>query len=168
MPQKTTLNIELFKKIKKHIKARPARLRMDNWLRTGDAKSEYHNSMPGYGEPDRFKLPECGTVGCIAGWAYVLARPDLEKDPNFKLSLRSGGSINIASYGAKDLGITQGIKPFELFYVDYWPQPWVDNYRNAKTQKERAKIVCEIIDEFIRQYQMVEKGIEDEVNARKA
>lgn len=160
MPTKTSLNIELFKKIKKHLHAKPARLRMDNWVRRGEPNQELFNTGPGYGEPATFKLPSCGTVGCIAGWAYILAHPEIANDPTFG---RFGGSINVASYASGDLGINLDFRPFELFYVTYWPEPYATDYPNAKTQKERTKIVCEVIDLFIQQYQDNEKE-----HARKA
>lgn len=154
--KKTSLNMELFKKIKKHILARPSRLRMDTWVRRGNPKDTIYNHMPGYGEPENFKLPDCGTVGCIAGWAVLLANPDLATDKSFGRG-EERLSISTASYAASDLHIKAEYKPFELFYVDYWPTQYADSYRKAKTQKERAKLMCEVIDEFTAQYQLAEE-----------
>jgi len=55
------MNVKLLRKIKRHILAQPKRFDM-NFIGTRDMKSFKPN-----------RVPECGTIGCIAGWACALS-----------------------------------------------------------------------------------------------
>lgn len=55
----TAVNEAAIREVMAFIKTHPERFEMGTWLATGYA---------------------CGTVGCIAGWTYVLNEPDLSMD----------------------------------------------------------------------------------------
>lgn len=65
------LNVELLRKVKRHILAEPKRLVMSEGLVYGTAGETYSPSAA-YNEPDDLPFPKCGTVGCIAGWTCVV------------------------------------------------------------------------------------------------
>ena len=56
------MNVRLLRKIRKHILENPKRLDMGVFL----FREKTH--------PHYYKYPECGTVGCLAGWACVLSK----------------------------------------------------------------------------------------------
>lgn len=140
------LNTKLLLKVKKHILAKPSRLHMAQWLVRANENMEsifknvikkkgrkyITNLDTTYGEPTTQLLPDCGTVGCIAGWTALLSStPD-----------------KIYHYGdACDL--LGGYQTSSLFYPTHWPEEYYIKYRLAKNQRERAKIVGQVIDLFI-------------------
>lgn len=158
----TKLNVNLLIKIKKHILDEPMRLRMDQWLMQDMPTTKKYNSLPGYNEPNEYEIPACGTVACLAGWAILLnsheAQEVRQKDDPF---------APYSARGCDILGIDSDIAPYDLFFVDQWPQPFQDDYleveRNFEDlspelrQVERAQIVGRLIDHFIEAYQDAEK-----------
>lgn len=138
----TTLNVDLLNKVKKHFLDEPRRLRMDTWLKQGYPNQEIFSAgISGYNEPEEYLLPQCGTVGCIAGWTVMLAYPN---DPSKQLS---------PSLQAREvLGIDEYIMPYDLFFPDQWPSDFYRDYRNAESPEERARIACEVIDHFVKMY----------------
>lgn len=138
------LNTELLLKVKQHILAEPARLRMDLWLKRGLPGTEMHTMNPGYDEPDAFKLPSCGIVGCIAGWTAVLYAPEDANPESYYVRAENAEEL---------LGINSDIEPFNLFYVDHWPSELMNAYYYyGNTQDQRAQIVGRVIDRYITEY----------------
>lgn len=146
---KTTLNVAMLRKVKRHILKNPARLRMDSWVKRGQPDEKIINTSCGYNEPSTYNIPSCGTVGCIAGWVTLLdAIAKKEEYQDNAISERARAILN-ENYR---------FNPFELFYVDYWPEEFAAKYTDEDvTQEERAKIVGEVIDLYIKQYQEREK-----------
>lgn len=142
------LNVKLLLKVKHHILEEPARLRMDMWLKKGEAGADSGNSYPGYGEPIEFTFPACGTVGCLAGWAVQLSHPTENIQP---------GIDNVHSSALEELGIDDDISPYEIFFPDHWPPEFYRRYEYARSNEERAKIVGEVIDNYIDAYLDAEK-----------
>lgn len=134
------LNVDLLMRVKKHIIAKPSRLRMDNWVVKGLPGDVHSNNLAGWNEPKKYKLPSCGTVGCIAGWVVLLANPEEA----------TTGSIAVKAHDLLDMVTYR--EPFELFHVNNWPNELHEAYLKAKTQRERAKIVGQAIDQYIAGY----------------
>lgn len=142
------LNIELLLKVKKHILAKPSRLHMGQWMVRAieDKESMFNNIVKKkgrkyitkldttYGEPSIQILPSCGTVGCIAGWTALLAST-LDRTYHY------GDARTL-------LGLSQTQASF-LFFPSNWPLTYYYKYKLAKNQRERAKIVGQVIDLFI-------------------
>jgi hypothetical protein len=137
-----SLKVELLKRVKQHILEEPARLRMDLWLLKADPSKDMHTSTPGYNEPEDYKIPECGIVGCIAGWTAFLVDPNVNPD-----------SYQVRAEHAQELlGINHRDEPFDLFYVDHWPADLMDRYYSARDNDERAQITATAIDRYIENY----------------
>lgn len=68
------LNTELFEQVIQHILEEPKRLRMNCWIRrmAGKGTKALTEFKKHYGVGKEHKIPECGTVACFAGWAYIL------------------------------------------------------------------------------------------------
>lgn len=156
----TKLNVYLLIKVKKHILDEPMRLRMDQWLMQDAPGTLKHTSMPGYNEPNDYEIPKCGTVACITGWGILLNNMEeiKQQDDPFAAFVARGRMI---------FGIDPDIEPYDLFFVDQWPQPFFDDFIQAennfeefgplRVQQERANITGRVIDHFIEAYQDAEK-----------
>lgn len=134
------MNTKLLLKVKKHILAKPSRLRMSNWLLSNKIGTPYLRGKflvdldTAWGEPSRQRLPECGTVGCIAGWARML-----EGSKGKPSDMSANILLNIFPSQSD-----------QLFYVSGWPKKFADAYqKEGVTQRQRAKIVGQVIDDFI-------------------
>jgi hypothetical protein len=121
------MNVELLRRIQKHILAEPKRLDMGNFI---VRKSD------GLGSLVRF--PKCGTVGCIAGWAVTLSTKE-------KLNYK-----RIEDRARQLLGITQ-TQGNKLFFDGNWPPQLADRLCQARPQtKAHARITAERIDLFVK------------------
>lgn len=121
------MNVELLRKVQKHILEEPRRLNMDVVLNKVDTKIK-HN-------------PPCGTVGCIAGWTVMLTGNEGEF-----------GRYDLAVQ-LLDLNGTQRDKLFREPRMSEellgWPATFAKRYMRAKTAKTRAKVTSDRIDHFI-------------------
>ena len=116
------MNTELLLRIKEHILAEPRRLLMEDVVFRG---------IPGEFICDgglHFRLADCGTAACIAGWACILNN----ESPSLGRAKRILDLDNA-----------------ELFFVLSWPSKLYTRWRHAKTPQERAVIAAERIDYFI-------------------
>lgn len=115
------INVDLLKKVAKHIEEEPKRLDMDRWF------VEYINldKLPPF-------VPSCGTVGCLAGWAAHLG--------NQPIRAYEGGRL------ALELDHSQARR---LFYLDKWPEEFELAYYNARSHDKRVKITVKRIEHFI-------------------
>ncbi len=88
------------------IEAEPLRIDMDGWclLKPGDRE--------GF-----ISYPECGIVGCIAGWTVAL---DARRN---HAAIREIGAFGEAAMNI--LGLS-GDQPSRLFYTDGWPARFLD------------------------------------------
>lgn len=134
------MNTELLLRVKKHILQKPTRLRMSSWLCSKGEREiiggKFIFGEPGWGEPDKQTVPSCGTVGCIAGWTVMLAG---DKDAIESKKKQATRLLDLEDYSSE-----------KLFYVTSWPSKLQDAYMHSKNQRERAKIVGQVIDLFIK------------------
>lgn len=72
------MNVELLRKVEKHILEEPKRLYMSKWIR----RVKQHELLDQAGNPREYA--SCGTAACIAGWAVILNNePFDEREPDF-------------------------------------------------------------------------------------
>ena len=123
-----TVNRELFEKVKAHILEEPRRFYMGDYVTTPDAISPW-------------EAPACGTVACIAGWAYLLSVKRPSKDANAIAEDRA----------VKLLGITLA-ESHCLFYAGSWPDEYSHRYidaENALDYTGMAQAAADRIDHFL-------------------
>lgn len=123
------LNESLLRRVAAHIIEEPNRLCMAYFAACGVGGTLF------VGDRGRLQeFPSCATVGCIAGWAHLLAG-------------RSGCSF--FSSAKRALRLTKD-QAQALFYNEEWPRPFAQRYRRARTQRSRAKIAVERIEHLIK------------------
>ena len=90
---------------------------------------------------DWWRSSECGTVGCIAGYAAFLI-PDSEivdlGEEGSQVFLKDGSSEEIETAAINHLEITAGVAN-SLFYRDSWPYRLRVQYNSARTALERKR-----------------------------
>lgn len=124
-----SMNVELLRKVQKHILEEPLRVDMGNWRIDGKFRLESLGVKPE-------KIPACGTIACIAGWADLLANGRLDEDLIFA---RAIGALAIDDNQA-DI----------LFHDDEWPADlYYEPYESQPGTKEYAACVSRRIDRFI-------------------
>lgn len=135
------MNIELLRKIQAIVLEEPKRLVMERWI-----------SIPVDRRDSR--VPECGTMGCVAGWATLLSRQAQQKDSTFRElaeEIRELGSI-VQHTGATALKLDHG-QATRLFYLNSWPPDFANAFTGASQYPDylvrRANITSLRIDRFI-------------------
>jgi hypothetical protein len=129
------MNVKLLRKVAKYILAEPKRLDMNV---TGIATL-----------PDDEDAPKCGTVGCIAGWASVLALPAMPASPKFRASVMTWESGRIKL----KLNCEEASRLFtepDSEAHDGWPVRFRTAYAKAKTHRGRARVTARRIEHFIK------------------
>src|SRR5258708_2938544 len=100
------VNVELLKKVRDKIADEPRRLVMDLWgAKVVNLTAENRPQFP----------PACGTVACLAGWAVLCARPELEEklsDRTLNSYLHFEENRDIENTAADLLGIPRRDCPF--------------------------------------------------------
>lgn len=124
--RKPKLNVRLLRRVKRHILAEPKRLLMAAYVMRGTPRKKFD------GDNGQQSFPQCGTVGCIAGWACLLSG--------------NGEEQNAFDPAAALLNLTD---PSKLFFEGSWPLPFADQYQLAKTPAKRAKIAAARIEHLI-------------------
>lgn len=127
------LNVELLLKVKTHILEEPKRLAMNIWIAKDLEPGQLFNVSPHH------RVPACGTVGCIAGWAAQLAEP----------------GVKFLATRANDLLGIRYLPYGNLFYTTRWPEKFKEPYNEAldKGDLETAAIVTgNVIDWFVAEY----------------
>lgn len=112
------MNVELLRRIKVHILEEPKRLYMGFWR---------ISNRDFFKDPDR--MPECGTVACIGGWAEVL-------------------SGNFDNNPEATLDITQE-QASRLFYESHWPAQFRDWDNRGDGSEKTAHRAADRIEHFI-------------------
>lgn len=117
------MNVKLLRELQEMFKKNPKCLDMGDWV--------YHN--------------DCGTVGCIAGWASMITHMR-----EFKVSceIACDDVANPRNEGKKALELNED-QCEALFYTTHWPEDLQDKYNEAKNRKERSAVTVERIDRFI-------------------
>jgi len=144
--------IKKLRKVQEYIVMEPRRFDMNFWgmaVRDIDAfAKEYHFS-------DLADLrPPCGTAGCLAGNALVVAKlikPKYRTDDKLEVFEFPDDTPQIA---AKWLGIDEA-EAAKLFYLGGdtddlgWPHEFTEKYDQAETLRKRAKVLSQRIDHYI-------------------
>lgn len=131
------LNVKLLRKIKRHILAVPNRFQMEWWKTTDKPGTSVR--LDGL---DR-RVPKCGTVCCLAGWAVELSGQD--------------ASIvdDVSGTAAALIGTPEAN---DLFTVNYWRCAVTNGHDlshafwTAKTVRKKVSIVAQLIDQFIAEH----------------
>jgi hypothetical protein len=115
-----SMNVELLRKIQKHILEEPKRIYMPRWRLVFSAIRK-----------EGLCAPECGTVGCIGGWAEILS--------------------GVEGYARDLLGLdSEHGEASRLFNDDEWPEKFQTGLRKANPQTQAyAQVVSDRIDHFI-------------------
>ena len=126
------MKTDLLLQVKQHILEEPARLDMAIYKYQLKPGSRY---VPPFGEPS------CGTVGCIAGWALMLANKTVVENNDHDNCDTAMALLGLGSNEAA-----------RLFLPEKWPRVLWQGYRAARKQKDgatAARVVGERIDLFI-------------------
>lgn len=127
------MNVKLLRKIQKHILEEPLRYDQFSSIDTDPVSIRQTNG----------DVPACGTMACIAGWAYLLGAKNKNKD------------VDIFSTAQKLLRISKSER-MRLFCAPYyfggvgWPLMFERAYKKAETPAERAQVAFDRIDLFIK------------------
>jgi hypothetical protein len=140
------MNKELLREVKAHILAEPLRLYMSTYVIKKTENSSRYSLTDIYGNPRPF--PECGTVGCIAGWGGLLhpiKRVLFEASNMFKPRFDSDKGWR--GYAKMfDLTPTQAERLFE-------PRAWPVQFRAGTFndgRRKTAELAAACIDFFIK------------------
>lgn len=124
------MNVKLLLKVKAAILKEPRKFRMETFFSPSS------------------KSP-CGTTACIAGHALVIGRKWKSLKSGLRMVTRSDkGNLFFHQQGAADLGISI-MEAHALFYATSWPQPFRDQYYEAVTKRQEAKVAARRIQHFI-------------------
>ena len=125
------MNTKLLLEIKEKILAEPCQFQMWSFYRR---KLDY--DFVGC----KYKIPNCGTAACIAGWATCINKKITPNEARLTMG------FNIWDYAANLLNITPD-KASILFEIDNWPKQF--QYGEEHTPEQRAKLAAARIDYFI-------------------
>ncbi len=159
------MNVELLLKVVEYAEQEPRRFDMGDWyvdvsgVITGDDDLDsIVSNDSGFAARDVEKLPPCGTIGCIAGTACILAG-DLQYETTIfdGFELRSYYDPYRGWYRtAVDLLDLSYEQADRLFYPKRevsergWPEPFVTEYaQNWDNPEERVKILRRRVEHFI-------------------
>lgn len=140
------LNVKLLRRVKQHILEEPKRLIMSGLL---VRKDKFRNKFMTDGGVDQFQeFAPCGTAACIAGWTVLLHDGMKTKKEGAQMWHRAAKLLGLDDK-CRDGESSQTSK---LFVTHEWGSKIAARYHRAKTQKGRAKIAAERIEQFIKEY----------------
>jgi hypothetical protein len=120
------MNVELLRKVQKHILEEPKRVDMDVWTKSGEPGTT--TTICGFD----VVFPSCGTVGCIWGWAAQLA---------------GGNYLQLDYWNVLSIDYD---KANNLFHPNQWPKKFREALEKTEPQSvEYAQVICDRIDYFI-------------------
>jgi hypothetical protein len=132
------MNVALLRKVKSHILHHPNQFLMTDWIikRWGDDQKQFS------GDGQKQKFDECGTAGCIAGWACMIKLKQARLD------------WDVPAKGQTILGLDDD-QAERLFFVHDWPEKmreeYISNMNDSPGSLEnRARIAAQRIDHFIK------------------
>jgi hypothetical protein len=145
---------KLLLRVKAHILEEPLRLRMGEFIRIqAEDGSAYASETDGFGQEgssSEIQYPACGTVGCIAGWMDLLSN-GMPTTARAAISRAAGAEAFAAKVlGCPDNEVEKPNHAGGLFYRHGWRPALIARYDKALTPKTRAKIVGEVIDEYLK------------------
>jgi hypothetical protein len=127
--------INLLLKVKAHILAVPKRYNQQVWCVVAKNKEQVKDAIDNGVIAKRSDLPECGTVGCIAGWICYLT-------PGGRKLAKKDGYIEAAN-------AILGVGDADTYYLFGSEGLLPDEMAAAKTLRQRAKVGAKCIDLFI-------------------
>lgn len=127
------MNVELLNKVKDHILAKPERFAMARWHMNWPPGTIVHISNI---EGKKRKMPDCGTIACIAGWACELGDPK---------NIVTGTYLERAE---ALLGLDFE-ESRELFWTDGWSRYFRKLWEHTRSTRKHAEIAGRVIDRFI-------------------
>lgn len=123
------MNIELLEKVKEQIMLEPKLFDMDNWEEGGE-------------DGDLTEEQVCNTAHCICGWAAVI-----KYKKSFFAAMEEWDRDN---YFEDEFGMDiLDLPNTDLFFTSYWPKHFQDKYYSYKQPLRRARVACEVIDDYI-------------------
>lgn len=127
-----SVNVKLLRRIKKHILEEPKRFDMQ-FIR---------HPLIGI---QKAKIPACGTVCCIAGWAIKLTYPASTPNGMFwENAIKEPVGLRLAE------NLICGRDVDRLFFTNQWPEALEIPYSRAKTPLQKAKAGAAAIDSYIK------------------
>lgn len=147
------MNVKLLKRVRRHILAEPKRLCMATglMLKKGNVGNTGIKIT---------KMPSCGTVACIAGWAVLLSQETRKwkvRKIARTLTEKNGREKNWTSlsYKAKTLLELTNTEAAELFeagpFVSSWPYEWREKLEATYPgTRAYARVVAAYITHFIK------------------
>lgn len=127
------LNTNMLERIISVLETDPRCLYMHGWV----------YRLPHEANVTRRPIPTCGTIGCIAGWAWLLNAPEGIPSENPGGGVVSRGALEI-------LGITkeQGDK---LFFIMNWPLEYSERYDQADSDPEKeTRVTIDLLREVVK------------------
>jgi hypothetical protein len=141
MTTERKLNKRLLRKVRDRIAKIPESYSQDHfWLNDKDAP--------------------CGTVACLAGETIIVSRPSIKQGLRSLRRLSNIAFCEIADHPiVKRAGKLLGLSKGELMVFDGeafgWPQPYRSRFKQAETNKQRAKVAVAYLDECLKRGKMV-------------
>jgi hypothetical protein len=139
------MNKPLFEKVIAAIQADPRRLNMNMWA---------YNTARGAST-----TPECGTAGCIAGWTVLISKHESKVLAKEQVVVEDLDG-NWPGAAQRLLDITDDQEQ-ALFYADWWPSPFREEYeladKNEEASPELSAKLADITIRRIRQFMETEQ-----------
>lgn len=128
--------INLLLKVKAHILAVPKRYNQSVWCVVAKNETQIKQALFDGVIDKRSDLPECGTVGCIAGWICHLTPGGRKLAKEIGFTNATNKILGVPYGYTMDFFSSDGLLPGEL--------------RGAATARQRAKVGAKCIDLFIK------------------
>lgn len=138
-----SFNVKLFDKVVKHILEVPDRLAMGLPIEKADSDGIVADYNMGKTVEVR---PPCGTAACFGGWTVLLGEPGRMRDKVNKWA--DVGWFSVSENASSLLGIDKDTLSNKLFYIDRWPEKYINAWKRTKIAKERAAIFAERAAQF--------------------
>ncbi len=124
----------MLRKVIAHILDEPLRYDQDEVLVYQEPGESFFYTIIG-----ERKVPQCGTIGCLAGWVTALS-----------LSKKKAEEVDPIKFAANKLGLS-GYQRNSLFGgVFSWPEQFADAYHRAKTPLQVARVAAKRVEHFIK------------------
>jgi hypothetical protein len=131
------MNVELLQKVKAHILEKPERFVMTRWQVYGLPGEEIVMCTD---EMQKIrKVPECGTMACIAGWTVALTDPTKDHQ----------GVRSISEYATDLLGLNEAP---DMFWLQKWSRHFRATWKATRSPRKHAQIAARVIDQFIKKH----------------
>ncbi len=119
---------------------------MSNWA----VSEEYYNDLKDNMTIVK-KLGECGTSCCLAGNACLIAGDKLViVAGNLRAVAKDGTQDYIPDRASKLLGLEHEFAvPHDLFNHGFWPEDLLEEYSDATSNLERARVACKAVDYYM-------------------